>query len=46
MVVRPGNYAVRMGPLICYPTVNARPALLLMVKGFEYKFIDIKRSTK
>lgn len=35
-----------MGPLICYPTVNTRPVLLLVVKGFEYKSTDIKRSTK
>lgn len=42
-MVRPGNSAVRVGLLIGYLTVSARSAVLLVVKGFEYKFIDMKR---
>lgn len=44
MAVRPANSAIRVGPLICYPTVSARSAVLLVAKGFEYKFIDMNET--
>lgn len=37
MVVRPGNSAIRVGPFICYSTVDARSALFLVVKGLNIK---------
>jgi hypothetical protein len=46
LVVSPGNSAIRAAPLICYSTVNARSAILLVRKGYEYNELGLKKRTK
>lgn len=38
--------AVRAAPLICYSTVNARSAVLLVRKGYELNEPGVKKRTK